>query len=191
MYTDMYIIVGLGNPGLRYQKTRHNMGFMTIDRLAEKTGTKVSKLKFKAKVGEGNISGRKVIFVKPQTFMNLSGNSVREVMDFYKTEKDHLILIYDDLDLDAGRIRLRAKGSAGTHNGMRSVVAQLGYSDFPRIRIGIGDPENKDAIGHVIGKISKNEKEILSDAVDKAADAAVSIITDGIERAMNIFNGNN
>ena len=112
-------------------------------------------------------------------------------MDFYKTEKDHLILIYDDLDLDAGRIRLRAKGSAGTHNGMRSVVAQLGYSDFPRIRIGIGDPENKDAIGHVIGKISKNEKEILSDAVDKAADAAVSIITDGIERAMNIFNGNN
>ena len=187
----MYIIVGLGNPGLRYQKTRHNMGFMTIDRLAEKTGTKVSKLKFKAKVGEGNISGRKVVFVKPQTFMNLSGNSVREVMDFYKIERDHLILIYDDLDLDAGRIRLRAKGSAGTHNGMRSVVSQLGYSDFPRIRIGIGDPEGRDTIGHVIGKISKNEKEILSSAVDKAADAAVSIITDGIERAMNIFNGNN
>jgi PTH1 family peptidyl-tRNA hydrolase len=187
----MYIVCGLGNPGLKYKKTRHNMGFMTIDCLSERLGIKVNKLKFKAKVGDGMISGHKVVFVKPQTFMNLSGHSLREVMDFYKVEPDHLIVIYDDMDLETGRIRVRAKGSAGTHNGMRSVVKELGYSDFPRVRIGIGSPEGRGAIGHVIGKIEKSDKETLDDAITRAADSVLSIIEEGVTRAMNKYNGNN
>lgn len=186
----MFIVVGLGNPGLRYSKTRHNMGFMTIDRLADKLGIKVNRLKFKAKVGDGIVSGHKVVFVKPQTYMNLSGLSVAEIVDFYKIDNDHLIVIYDDMDLETGRIRLRPKGGPGTHNGMKSVVSELGFSDFPRIRIGIGQAGG-NAVGHVIGKISKNDKEALEDATDKAAEAALSIISDGIERAMNKFNVNN
>lgn len=186
----MFVVVGLGNPGLRYSKTRHNMGFMTIDRIADELGIKVNKLKFKAKVGDAAVSGHKVLFVKPQTYMNLSGHSVKEIADFYKVEHDQLILIYDDMDLETGRIRLRAKGSAGTHNGMKSVVSCLGYSDFPRIRIGIG-ASGGNAVGHVIGKISKSDKEALDDAVGRAAEAALSIITDGIDRAMNKFNVNN
>lgn len=187
----MYIVAGLGNPGLKYRNTRHNMGFMTIDRLSDRLGIKVNKLKFKAKVGDAVISGHKVLFVKPQTYMNLSGHSIREVMDFYKAEPDHLILIYDDLDLEAGHLRIRQKGSAGTHNGMRSVVKELGYSDFPRVRIGIGSPERTDAIGHVIGKIPESDRKALCDAVDRAADAVISIIEDGITRTMNRFNANN
>ena len=195
----MFIVVGLGNPGLRYSKTRHNMGFMTIDRLADKLGIKVNRLKFKAKVGDGIVSGHKVVFVKPHTYMNLSGFSVAEIVDFYKIDNDHLIdkidndhliVIYDDMDLETGRIRLRPKGGPGTHNGMKSVVSELGFSDFPRIRIGIGQAGG-NAVGHVIGKISKNDKEALEDATDKAAEAALSIISDGIERAMNKFNVNN
>lgn len=187
----MYVIVGLGNPGLRYAKTRHNLGFMTIDRLGEITGTKVNKMKFKAKVGEGNISGHKVIFVKPQTYMNLSGNSVREVMDFYKVSPENLIVIYDDMDIEEGNIRIRPSGSPGTHNGMKSIVNNLGYSNFPRIRIGIGSHGSEDAVGHVIGKIPKNKKSIMQDAIARAADGTIAIIEDGVDMAMNRFNGSN
>lgn len=191
----MYVIVGLGNPGLKYAKTRHNMGFMAIDRLAEIIGAKVNKLKFKSKVGDGNIAGHKVVLVKPQTYMNLSGHAVREIMDFYKVDHDHLIVIYDDLDIDTGSIRIRAKGSAGTHNGMKSIVGQLGYDDFPRIRVGIGNERQKerqgDTIGFVIGKVAKEDKKVLQDSIDRAAKSAISIIEEGVDRAMNRYNGNN
>ncbi|MBQ9180053.1 MAG: aminoacyl-tRNA hydrolase [Firmicutes bacterium] len=191
----MYVIVGLGNPGLKYAKTRHNMGFMAIDRLAEIIGAKVNKLEFKSKVGDGNIAGHKVVLVKPQTYMNLSGHAVREIMDFYKVDHDHLIVIYDDLDIDTGSIRIRAKGSAGTHNGMKSIVGQLGYDDFPRIRVGIGNERQKerqgDTIGFVIGKVAKEDKKVLQDSIDRAAKSAISIIEEGVDRAMNRYNGNN
>ena len=187
----MFIICGLGNPGLKYRKTRHNMGFMTIDRLSERFGIKVNKLKFKAKVGDGIISGQKVVFVKPQTYMNLSGQSLREVMDFYKVPHDHLIVIYDDMDLETGRIRIRPKGSPGTHNGMRSVVKELGSSDFLRVRIGIGSAGGFGAIGHVIGKIDKKDREILDGAIQRVADSVVAIIESGVVEAMNRFNANN
>lgn len=186
----MHIIVGLGNPGMRFSRTRHNMGFMAVDRIAEIEAAKINRLKFQAKTGECNISGEKVLLVKPQTFMNLSGQSVRPVVDFYKIPPQQLILIYDDVDIPTGTIRIRPKGSAGTHNGMRSVVKELGFSDFPRIRIGIGNPDG-DMTGHVIGRISKSDKEPLADAADRAARAAITIVESGIDRAMNIFNGNN
>ena len=129
----MYVIAGLGNPGKKYENTRHNMGFITIDQLAEKHNIKTDKLKFKALVGEGRIAGQKVLLVKPQTYMNLSGESIREVMNFYKLEPENLIVIYDDIDIEAGTLRIRKFGSAGTHNGMKSVVYQLQSDRFPRI----------------------------------------------------------
>ena len=187
----MYVIVGLGNPGLKYAKTRHNMGFMAIDRPAEMTGAKVNKLKFKSKVGDANIAGHKVVLVKPQTYMNLSGQAVREIMGFYKVDHDHLIVIYDDLDIDTGSIRIRPKGSAGTHNGMKSIVGQLGYDDFPRIRVGIGKERRGDTIGFVIGKVAKEDKKVLQDSIDRAAKSAISIIEEDVDRAMNRYNGNN
>lgn len=186
----MYVICGLGNPGLRFARTRHNLGFMTVDEIASRLGVKVDKKRFRAKVGETNIGGHKVILVKPQTYMNLSGGSVREVFDYYKLDHDHLIVVYDDFDIEKGSIRVRAQGSAGTHNGMRSVVQHLGFTDFPRVRIGIGGHEEGDAIGHVIGKISKEEKEPLGRAVKDAASACETIITDGVQKAMNLYNGN-
>jgi len=185
----MYIIAGLGNPGEKYAQTRHNMGFMTIDYLANELGVTVNKIKHKALVGDVNISGHKVMLVKPQTFMNLSGEAIREIMNYYKVEHEHLIIVYDDLDIEIGNIRIRKKGSAGTHNGMRSVVGQLGYDDFPRIRIGIGGNKKKDIIDFVIGGFDKNEKEPLEKAVIQSSKALKAIVTDGIEKAMNKYNG--
>ena len=144
----MYVIAGLGNPGKKYENTRHNMGFITIDQLAEKHNIKVDKLKFKALVGEGRIAGQKVMLVKPQTYMNLSGESIREVMNFYKLEPENLIVIYDDIDIEAGTLRIRKFGSAGTHNGMKSVVYQLQSDRFPRIRLGIGS-QKKGRLGQL------------------------------------------
>ncbi len=184
----MYIIVGLGNPGRKYENTRHNMGFIAVDLLAEKYGIKIDKIKFKALVGEGRIAGQKVLLVKPQTFMNLSGQSVVEVMNFYKEEIENLIVIYDDIDIPTGSIRLRKKGSAGTHNGMRNIVYLLGEDTFPRIRVGIGSQKKVDLINYVIGGVSKGEKELLEDALTRAADAAACIVEKGIERAMNEYN---
>ena len=134
----MYVIVGLGNPGKKYENTRHNMGFLAVDVLAEKYDIKVNKIKFKSLVGEGRIAGEKVVLAKPQTYMNLSGEAVREIVDFYKIEPQQLIVIYDDIDIDTGAIRIRKKGSAGTHNGMRNILYQIRTEDFPRIRVGIG-----------------------------------------------------
>ena len=156
----MYVIAGLGNPGKKYENTRHNMGFITVDQLAEKHDIKVDKLKFKALVGEGRIAGQKVLLVKPQTYMNLSGESIREVMHFYKLEPENLIVIYDDIDIELGTLRIRKFGSAGTHNGMKSVVYQLQSDRFPRIRIGIGNQKKGDLVDFVIGGFSKEEVQL-------------------------------
>lgn len=184
----MYIIVGLGNPGKKYENTRHNMGFITLDLLAEKFDIKINKIKFKALVGEGFISGHKVLLVKPQTYMNLSGNSVREVMSFYKEDIENLIVIYDDLDTPLGSIRVRKKGSAGTHNGMRSVIYDLQDDNFPRIRIGIGQERKGDLVDFVIGGFTKAEVPLLEDACTRAAGAAACIVEKGVEKAMNEYN---
>lgn len=180
----MYIIAGLGNPGIKYEKTRHNMGFRVIDVLADRLGIDVSKNEFKALTGKGMAGGEKVLLVKPQTFMNLSGQSLQQVMHFYKEDHDHLMVIYDDLDIPLGSIRLRKSGGPGTHNGMRSVVQELGYRDFPRLRIGIGSPD-KDMVDFVIGKVPKEEQELLQEAAKLGAAAVEDYITLGIDLAMN------
>lgn len=184
----MYVIAGLGNPGKEYEKTRHNMGFLVVDRLAEKCGIKVNKLKHKALMGDGRIGGEKVLLVKPQTYMNLSGESLREVVRYYDVEMSDLIVIYDDFDLETGALRIRKKGSAGSHNGMKSVIYQLQSDEFPRVRIGIGASGGLDWKDFVTGRISSAEADVLAETLDKAADAIISIIEDGIDVAMNRFN---
>ena len=184
----MYIIVGLGNPGKQYENTRHNMGFLAVDLLAEKYNIDVNKIKFKALVGEGRIAGQKVLLVKPQTYMNLSGEAVRQAMDFYKIDPEELIVIYDDIDIPTGTFRIRKKGSPGTHNGMRNIFQHIQTNDFPRIRVGIGSGKKENLIGYVTGGISKSEKELLEDALKKSADAAACIIEKGIDKAMNEYN---
>ncbi|MBO4236137.1 MAG: aminoacyl-tRNA hydrolase [Firmicutes bacterium] len=183
----MYAIIGLGNPGREYENTRHNMGFKALDVLAQKTETKIEKIKFRSLVGEAMIAGQKVILVKPQTFMNNSGIAVREVMEYYKIEEENLLVIYDDADLEEGTIRIRPFGSSGSHNGMKSVIYHL-YSDrFPRIRIGIGKPVY-DMINFVTGGIPKEKMEEFSEAWEKAADAAICFVESGIVAAMNKYN---
>jgi PTH1 family peptidyl-tRNA hydrolase len=184
----MYIIAGLGNPGKRYENTRHNLGFITIDAIARENGIHVNKIKHKALVGEGIISGQRVLLVKPQTYMNLSGESIREVIEYYKTEPENLLVIYDDIDIPLGQIRVRKKGSAGTHNGMRSIIYQIQTDLFPRIRIGIGGERKRGLINYVIGGFKKEEKETIEDAVIRAAKAAVSILEKGIEKTMSEYN---
>lgn len=184
----MYIIAGLGNPGKKYEYTKHNVGFLAIDILAGKLGIKVNKLKHKALTGEGFIAGEKVLLVKPQTYMNLSGESLREVMSFYKAETDHLIVIYDDIDIGLGSIRIRKKGSAGTHNGMRSVIYQLNSEDFPRIRVGIGSENKGDLVDYVISGFKGEDARIIEESITKAADAAYCIVEKGIDIAMGEYN---
>lgn len=184
----MYVIAGLGNPGKKYENTRHNMGFQAIDRIAETHGINVNKIKHKALVGDGIISGQKVLLVKPQTYMNLSGESLREVMHYYDVAIEDLIVIYDDLDLATGALRLRKKGSAGSHNGMKSVIYQLQSQDFPRIRVGIGQSGGLDWKDFVTGKVSGSDQNLLGEAVGKAAEAAVCIVEKGIDKAMNEYN---
>ena len=184
----MYMIAGLGNPGKRYENTRHNIGFIALDLLAERNDIKINKIKHKALVGEGRISGQKVLLIKPQTYMNLSGQSIREVMEYYKEEIDHLIVIYDDIYIPVGTVRIRKKGSAGTHNGMRSIVYDLKSDQFPRIRIGMGSSHKGDLRDFVIGGFSKEEKEPLEEAVRRAVLAAECIVEKGIDKAMNEYN---
>lgn len=183
----MYIIAGLGNPGSKYENTRHNMGFNAIDAMASEFGIDVNRAKFKGLIGEGRIGTEKVILLKPQTYMNLSGQSVREIMNFYKIPEENLIVIYDDFDLPIGSIRVRKSGGPGTHNGMKSVVQELGSRKFPRVRVGIGSSDGS-TIQFVIGKVGKDEQQILNEAAEAAASAAADIIRIGIENAMNIHN---
>jgi len=184
----MYVIAGLGNPGRKYENTRHNMGFITVDQLAEKHDIKVDKLKFKALVGEGRIAGQKVLLVKPQTYMNLSGESLREVMHFYKLEPENLIVIYDDIDIELGALRIRKFGSAGTHNGMKSVVYQLQTDRFPRIRVGIGSQKKGDLVDFVIGGFTKEEVPVLEETVTKAVCAIECMLEEDVDIAMNRYN---
>lgn len=183
----MYIIAGLGNPGSKYENTRHNMGFKAIDAMASEFGIDVNRAKFKGLIGEGRIGSEKVILLKPQTYMNLSGQSVREIMNFYKIPEENLIVVYDDFDLPIGSIRVRKSGGPGTHNGMKSVVQELGSRKFPRVRVGIGSSDGS-TIQFVIGKVGKDEQQILNEAAEAAASAAADIIRIGIENAMNIHN---
>lgn len=183
----MYIIAGLGNPGSKYENTRHNMGFKAIDAMASEFGIDVNRAKFKGLIGEGRIGSEKVILLKPQTYMNLSGQSVREIMNFYKIPEENLIVIYDDFDLPIGSIRVRKSGGPGTHNGMKSVIQELGSRKFPRVRVGIGSSDGS-TIQFVIGKVGKDEQQILNEAAEAAASAAADIIRIGIENAMNIHN---
>ena len=185
----MYLIVGLGNPEDKYSNTRHNMGFDVINELSKECNIKVSKSKFDAFYGMGEINSKKVILIKPQTYMNLSGESIIKFKKFYKISNKNIIVIYDDIDLKLGDIRLKAKGSSGSHNGMKSVIENLKTQDFIRIRVGIGTPENKDdMINYVIGQIPKREREILDKSIVKAKDSVIEILENGIDIAMNKFN---
>ena len=184
----MYVIAGLGNPGKKYENTRHNMGFITVDQLAIKHDIKVDKLKFKALVGEGRIAGQKVLLVKPQTYMNLIGESILQIMHFYKLDPEKLIVIYDDIDIELGALRIRKFGSAGTHNGMKSVVYQLQSDRFPRIRIGIGSQKKGDLVDFVIGGFSKEEVPVLEETVTKAVSAIECILAEDVDIAMNRYN---
>ena len=185
----MYLIVGLGNPESEYAHTRHNMGFDTINELAKNNNINITKTKFKALYETGIIQNEKVILLKPQTYMNLSGESVKEVAEFYNLKPEEIIVIYDDIDIEKGKIKLRKKGGPGSHNGMKSVVQELSTTDFIRIRVGIGQPEFKsDMINYVIGKVPEEEQKILQQGTKKAAEAIEEILKNGIDIAMNKFN---
>mgnify|MGYP002576741013 FL=1 len=185
----MYLIVGLGNPEGEYSNTRHNMGFDAINHLSQKLNITVTKEKFKALYGDGMINNEKVILLKPQTYMNLSGEAIIKFKEFYKIPVENIIVIYDDIDVDVGKIKIRKKGGPGTHNGMKSVVEELQTEDFPRIRVGIGKPMFKEMmIGYVLQKLQGEERDILNDSTKKAAYAVCDIITYGIDNAMNMYN---
>lgn len=185
----MYLIVGLGNPEEEYKNTRHNMGFDTINKLSERYNIEVKKKKFKALYGIGEIEGKKVILLKPQTYMNLSGESIIECMQFYKITVDDVIIIYDDIDIMPETIKIRKKGGPGGHNGMKSVIQNLGTVDFSRVRVGIGTPNSKDDMTqYVIGYVSKEDILKLDKGTDIARDAVVEILLKGIDSAMNKFN---
>ena len=184
----MKIIAGLGNPGKEYENTKHNVGFLTIDILAEKYDIKVNKITFKGLVGEGMIGTEKVILVKPQTYMNLSGQCIREIVAFYKLDMEDLVVIYDDIDLPMGNLRIRKKGSAGTHNGMRSIIYDLQDDGFPRVRVGIGGERKGDLANYVISGFSGDDRKLIEEAIVKAADAVTCLVEDGIDRAMVDYN---
>lgn len=185
----MYYIVGLGNPGLQYENTRHNAGFISIDYLARKYSIDVRKIKFKSLIGQGVISGHKVMLVKPQTYMNNSGEAIREIYKYFDFEHDKLIVIYDDIDIDFGSIRIRKKGSAGTHNGMKSIIYNLEFDDFPRIKISVGKkPSYMDLANFVLSGFSKDEAKIIEQEVELAGDAIEMILEEGIDKAMSMYN---
>lgn len=186
----MYIIAGLGNPTKEYEGTRHNVGFMAVDALAEKYGISVTACKHKALIGKGAINGTKVMLVKPLTYMNASGEAIRAVVDYYKIDPaQELIVIYDDISLDAGQLRIRKKGSAGGHNGIKNIIAQLGHDSFQRIKIGVGEkPKGYDLIDYVLGHFSKEELAVIQDSLEQA-DGALQMMLEGkADAAMNEYN---
>lgn len=186
----MFLIVGLGNPGKEYDGTRHNIGFAAIDYIADKYNIELNRIKFKGVFGKGLINGKKVILLKPTTYMNLSGESIREVVNFYKISNEEIIVIYDDISLEVGRIRIREKGSHGGHNGIKSIIANLGTDVFPRVKIGVGAPKG-NLVSHVLGKFSDEEVEILRESIKASSDATSIIISNNTKEAMNKLNGFN
>ena len=185
----MYIIAGLGNPGTQYMGTRHNAGFSVIDALADQYNISVDTQKHKGMIGKGMIEGEKVILVKPMTYMNLSGECIREVMDYYKADIDDLIVIFDDISLEPGKLRLRAKGSAGGHNGIKDIIRQLGTEKFLRIKVGVGaKPKGWDLADHVLGRFSTEDRKLVDEAIGKAAKAVDIMIEQGADAAMNEYN---
>lgn len=191
METKMYLIAGLGNPGREYAGTRHNVGFEVVDALCAKYDIKLNKEKFRAVFGDGRIGGEKVIVAKPQTYMNLSGESIREIADWYKIDNEHIIIIYDDISLPVGKLRIREKGSAGGHNGIKNIIYQLNTDVFPRIKVGTGMPRNPDydIKDYVLGHFSKEEIDILIKSAVRAVYAVEEIIKVDAKSAMNKYNG--
>ncbi|MDT9336710.1 aminoacyl-tRNA hydrolase [Clostridium perfringens] len=186
----MILIVGLGNPGKQYEQTRHNIGFDVIDYMANKYNIDVNREKFKGICGEGFIENKKVILLKPLTYMNLSGESIRELANFYKLEDDEIIVVYDDISLDIGRLRIREKGSAGGHNGIKSIIQNLGGDKFPRVKVGVGQPKD-NLVNHVLGKFSKEDREHIDKVIPVVSDAIVEIVKNDAKESMNKFNGVN
>lgn len=186
----MYLIAGLGNPGREYENTRHNAGFASIDRLAEKNHISMDMKKFQALCGTGYIGGQKVLLLKPQTYMNLSGESLRAACDFFKIDPEQeLIVIYDDISLAPGQLRIRTKGSAGGHNGIKSIIAHLGTQVFLRVKVGIGEkPQGWELADYVLGHFSKGEQMVMQESFDRAADAAAALLTEEVQQAMNEYN---
>lgn len=185
----MYIVAGLGNPTSKYEHTRHNVGFEVIDRLAAKYDISVDTKKFKGLIGKGMIGSEKAVLVKPMTFMNLSGECIREVMDFYKEDISRLVVIYDDISLPPGQLRIRGKGSAGGHNGMKNIILHCNSQDFARIRIGIGDKgPHEDLADYVLGHFHGADKVYMEEAFDEAAEAVAVLLQSGLNEAMNRFN---
>lgn len=187
----MFLIAGLGNPGRQYEKTRHNMGFDTIDELIERHRIPQGGIAHKAMYGKGIIGGEKILAIKPLTYMNLSGESIRDFVNYYKMNPEtELIVIYDDIDLEPGQIRIRKKGSAGGHNGIKSIIAQLGTQDFCRVKVGVGaKPKGWDLADYVLGRFPAGERELVDQAVCQAADAVEMILEKGVDAAMNHYNG--
>lgn len=185
----MYIIAGLGNPGKEYEKTRHNAGFAVIDELASKHNIDIDNLKFKGMLGKGVINGEKVVLVKPLTYMNNSGECIRAVMDYYKADIEDFIVVFDDISLDVGKLRIRPKGSAGGHNGIKSIIAHLGSDGFKRVKFGVGNkPSGWDLADWVLGRFNKEDEKTLEETKKKACEAIETIMADGTEAAMNKFN---
>ncbi len=188
---ESWLIAGLGNPGREYTHTRHNAGFRALDILAEKLGCKVDKLKFQGLYGQVTHGGRRLFLLKPQTFMNLSGRSILQLSAYYQIPPQRIILLFDDISLEPGRLRVRSDGSAGGHNGIKSTIAELGSQDFPRVKIGVGGKAHpdQDLADHVLSGFSANEEKALVSALERAADAALCIIDRGIEESANRYNG--
>ena len=186
----MYIIVGLGNPGREYEGTRHNVGFLVLDKLAAKENISILEKRHKAIIGKGMAAGQKCVLAKPQTYMNLSGECVRQLIDFYKAdETTELIVISDDVSLEVGQIRIRKKGSAGGHNGLKNIIAHLGHDGFIRVKMGVGEkPSGWDLVDYVLGRFSPKDREAMDEAAGRAADAIRTIIAQGPDVAMNQFN---
>ena len=184
-----WLVVFLGNPGLKYQNTRHNAGFLTADVVEKDCGVRIDRLRFHALTAQAELGGQKVLLMKPQTYMNSSGESIRAAADYYKVDPEDILIVYDDISLAPGQLRIRAKGSAGGHNGIKSIIAHLGTQEFPRVKVGVGEkPARMDLADYVLGHFSKEEQATMDDAVKEAADAVCEIVNVGIAQAMNDHN---
>ncbi len=184
----MYLIVGLGNIGSEYNLTRHNIGFETIDYISDEYDIKINKTKFKADFGKGKLAGEDVFLVKPRTYMNLSGESVKLFKDYFKIPEENIFIIYDDIELPKGKLRIRKSGGPGTHNGMKSIVKEIGTKNFPRFRLGVGSPENGDLVNYVLGRFNEEELPVIKELVQTTAKAVYTAIDMGLDKAMNMYN---